>query len=294
MSSLLLPSDLVSVQWLFEHLRHPNLVLLDASWHMPMTHRDGYQEWLNERIDNALFFDFDREVCDQHSSLPHMMPSQAHFELSVQMLGINHDAAIVVYDSLGIFSSPRVWWMFKAMGFENVAVLDGGLEAWKAAGHAVNYDPPLVLQKPQGNFKACYQANLVSNRQDVIAAINDEKVAIVDARPRERFLGHVAEFRKGVRAGHIPSAVNLPISEILENKTMKQAYQLAQIFEMLMPQKQRLLFSCGSGVTACILALAAKLAGYDALSVYDGSWSEWGAIDSLPAVRCNAMSKIES
>jgi len=285
MSSLVLPDNLVSIDWLAKHRKHQGLILLDASWHMPMTQRDGYQEWLNERIGQALFFDFDREVCDQHASLPHMMPTPQHFELSAQLLGINNDSAIVVYDSLGIFSSPRVWWMFKVMGFNNVAVLDGGLPAWKAANLPVSTVPPEIVTRQQGDFKSVYQADLISDREDVKDAIDNNNIAIIDARSKGRFLGEMPEARPGLRSGHMPSAKNLPISEILENQTMKDAYQLAQIFEAIMPQKQRVVFSCGSGVTACILALAAKIAGYDALSVYDGSWSEWGAIETLPVVQ---------
>ncbi len=284
MPSLSLPSALVSIDWLNEHINHANLVLLDSSWHMPNVNRDGKLEWANERLPGALFFDFDGEICDHNSDLPHMMPSEAVFQNSAQNLGINQNSTIVVYDSLGIFSSPRVWWMFKTMGFDNVAVLDGGLPAWKEKSLPIESDNKI---KPinKGDFIARYQSDLICDANEVLFSTQDKQQDIVDARPQLRFSGQAPEPRAGVRSGHMPNAKNLPSATILEDQQMKDAYQLALLFEAIVPKNNRVIFSCGSGVTACILALGATLAGYENLAVYDGSWSEWGSREDLPVVK---------
>ncbi|MFT6985752.1 MAG: thiosulfate/3-mercaptopyruvate sulfurtransferase [Psychromonas sp.] len=284
MTPLVLPSALVATDWLHKNIDHENLVVLDSSWHMPNVNRDGKSEWSNERIPGALFFDFDREICDRNADLPHMMPSAADFQQSAQNLGINQNSIIVVYDSLGIFSSPRVWWMFKAMGFSQVAVLDGGLPAWKAENFATESGAP-VKQLAQGDFIACYQSALICNASEVLHATQSSDHAVIDARPAGRFSGEVPEPRAGVRSGSMPNAKSLPATQILQDQKMQDAYQLALLFEALAPKHKRVIFSCGSGVTACILALGATLAGYQNLSIYDGSWSEWGSREDLPIVK---------
>lgn len=284
MAPLILPGALVATDWLHQHLDHKELVLLDSSWHMPNVNRDGKSEWINERIPGALFFDFDREICDRNSKLPHMMPSTADFQQAAQKLGIRQSSILVVYDSLGIFSSPRVWWMFKAMGFENIAVLDGGLPAWKAADFAIESGQPGAQPAP-GDFIACYQSALICDASEVLQATQSADHTIIDARPAGRFSGEIPEPRAGVRSGAMPNAKNLPATEILLEQKMKNAYQLALLFEALTPKHKRVIFSCGSGVTACILALGATLAGYKNLSIYDGSWSDWGSREELPVVQ---------
>ena len=284
MSSLTLPSPLIAIDWLESQINHADLVILDASWHMPSVNRNGKLEWFNERIPSARFFDFNREICDNHSPFPHMMPNESDFQNSVQKLGINQDSAIVVYDSIGIFSSPRVWWMFKAMGFENVAVLDGGLPAWKEKSLAVESGATINIVE-KGNFRANYLSRRICSVDEVVDATQDAQQHVVDARPKARFDGEASEPRVGLRSGHMPNAINLPFSSILENNKMKEAYQLALLFEAISPKPQRMIFSCGSGVTACILALGATLAGYENFCVYDGSWTEWASRDDLPVLK---------
>lgn len=284
MASLIVPNDLVSVQWLHTNLNHPSIVLLDASWFMPALQRDGKAEWLEQTIPGAKFFDFDKTVCDSTSDLPHMMPSAALFEQSVRALGINNSSALVVFDRLGIFSSPRVWWMFKSMGFNNIAVLDGGLNSWLEAGYEVAKGDNNKLDT-LGDFNACYQAELICDSNAVLNAIQNKQCQIVDARAENRFLGLVPEPRADLRSGHMPSAKSLPFNLLIEQGKMVDINSLRALFEERIDKQQQALFSCGSGVTACVLALGATLCGYHKITVYDGSWTEWGASENLPVVK---------
>ena len=285
MSLLTLPSDLVSVTWLAKNCQQSSLVLLDASYFMAHLKRDGKKEWAEKTIPGALFFDFDKTVCDPNSELPHMMPDAPLFQKSAQALGINQDSAIVVFDRLGIFSSPRVWWMFKSMGFNNVAVLDGGLNSWIDAGLTVASGIERT-ETIKGDFIADYQATSFSDKQAVLNATEETQTCIVDARANNRFLGEVAEPRADLRSGHMPNAKNLPFSSLIENGRMRSVEQLTTLYGThMVNHQQNAIFSCGSGVTACVLALGATLCGYKNLSVYDGSWTEWGADSQLPVVK---------
>jgi thiosulfate/3-mercaptopyruvate sulfurtransferase len=281
MPSLELPDSLVSAEWLQLNIDHPQLVVYDASWHMPASGRDGFDEWKNQRIKNARFFDFDQKLCDPDSDLPHMMPSAELFTAEVQKLGLNKNSVVVIYDSLGLFSSPRVWWMLKSMGFEQCAVLDGGLPAWLNAGFVVDHDSESKPGDP-GDFVASKVAGDFCDAQAVLAGIDDAGVTILDARPGERFHGEVEEPRAGLRRGHMPGALNLPFPELLDRGLMKTKAELKQIFNRKIPADNRAICSCGSGITACVIAFAAYRIGYEQVSVYDGSWCEWGQPGTLP------------
>lgn len=269
---------LVSVEWLASNLNNPDLVILDAS--LPLPNAKPQPESERVQIRNARFFDIETTFSDTTTSLPHTMPSADAFTEEAQKLGINADSVIIVYDNIGIYSSARPWWMFRAMGHPNVAVLDGGLPAWIKAGYEV--EPAHSEPVQPGNFVANYQPELINNSQDVLAALDDPDQVVFDARSRERFLGEVPEPRAGLRRGHMPNAVSLPFMAIQESNKMLPQPELERIYGGLADKNQHLVFSCGSGVTACVLALGAELAGYENLSVYDGSWSEWGLPSDLP------------
>jgi thiosulfate/3-mercaptopyruvate sulfurtransferase len=279
MSKIKISNSLISVEQLKEHLSAENLFILDASM-KPVGQVTPDDPQIPAYIPGALRFDFDNEICDQHTSLPHMMPSADFFTDEMQKMGIDQDSAIVVYDRVGIYSSPRAWWMLRAMGHEQVAVLDGGLPAWIQAGFETT--PQLKAKTGQrGNFISRPQDNAFVDFTHVMNALNDPGFSVLDARSSGRFKGLEPEPREGLKRGHMPNAFNLPFANVLENGSMKSTSDLRSIFEL--HKNKKMIFSCGSGATACILALAAEQAGHKDLSVYDGSWSEWAlASSNLP------------
>ncbi|PCJ24654.1 MAG: sulfurtransferase [SAR86 cluster bacterium] len=280
---LQIPSPLVDVQWLEENLLAENLVLLDASV-PPVV--PGYVSINNENtfaaITGARRFDYDKKICAPNTSLPHMMPTADLFQNEARQLGLNQSSVIVVYDDVGVYSSPRAWWMLRAMGHTQVAVLNGGLPAWIDAGHATVSE--LTIDVPVGDFVASLNEEMFCDFNEVLAALEDSSCTILDARSAGRFNGTAPEPRPGVRGGHMPNAKNLPFPDVLNGGTMKPAEELRIIFNGLAANEQKIITSCGSGITACVLTLAANLAGYDKLAAYDGSWAEWGSPSKLPVV----------
>lgn len=262
-----LPGPLVPVEWLAERLCAPGVVVLDASV--------GADREADRRIPGARLFDIDGVLSDHSGPLPHTMPGADVFAREMRVLGVRDSDTVIVYDGAGIYSSARAWWMLHAMGFGRVAVLDGGMPAWAGAGLPLESGGP-VSAVPEGDFTARPRAGFVVGSGEVLVALADPGAVVFDARARERFAGTAPEPRAGLRGGHMPGAVNLPFVELQREGRMLPVAELRAAFEALAGERERLVFSCGSGVTACVLALGAELAGYQNLSVYDGSWSEWG------------------
>jgi len=276
-------TSLISVEDLHQHKHDPDWIVMDASWHMPASGIDGYQQWQQARIENARFFDFDRVICAQDTDLPHMLPEPGDFTSELRKLGVNHNSMLVFYDNQGIFSSPRAWWMMRVMGHERCAVLDGGLVAWKQAGLKLVSGYPSDPVKP-GDFVAQLSPSWLSNADDVLKAMDQADVSIIDARSQARFMGLAPEPRAGLKCGHIPNSANLPFEQVVENGRMKSPGEIDRFLSQLAHSEQHIIFSCGSGVTASILAFAAHLAGYRRISVYDGAWAQWGGESGFPIV----------
>ncbi len=271
---------IVDTDWLAEHLDAPDLVVFDGSWHLPTANRDAKTEYLAGHIPGALFFDID-DLRDEKSPLPHMLPSTVKFASRMKKMGVGDGMRIVVYDTEGMFSAPRVWWTFRAMGHEDVAVLDGGLKKWKSEGREL--EEGLPKKRPECHFTPLANASLIRDIDDMKKAI-DKHTQIVDARPAGRFTGAEPEPRPGLRQGHIPGARNVPSQSLLNaDGTLKATPELAKIFaDAGIDPKQPVISSCGSGVTASILSLALAVLGQTNAAVYDGSWAEWGAENGLP------------
>ena len=272
-------SAVVSAADLFNELNNPSIQILvtsmcDPASGEPEQDPEGY-------IPGALHFDFESDFCDTENPLPHSMPATEQFEQRARALGLSNEQLIVVYDNKGIYSAPRVWWMLKAMGHKNVWVLDGGLPGWLESGLPLSKEQK--SNRSTGNFKAEFDERLICNWEYVLEASTNKSGHIMDARAAQRFYGLVAEPRKGLRSGHMPNAKSLPFTELLsEGRYLREKSVLKGLFSQSVDEQ--LVFSCGSGVTACILALGAYQCGYHNLSVYDGSWSEWGSRKDLPVV----------
>ncbi|ELJ8320274.1 sulfurtransferase [Salmonella enterica] len=269
---------LVSPQWVADNLTTGSIVVLDATLKKTV---NATNDTPGGVIPGALFFDLDNAFSALGSALPHTFPAFSFMSSQLAELGLTPASIVVVYDQQGVYSAPRVWWMLKVMGIKNVYLLDGGLPAWVEAGFRVSGSHALPEAGQSQHFQG--QPEQIVHKPSVLQNIASPKFIVVDARPAARFNGQQAEPRPGLRCGHIPGSVNIPFTEVLTDGKYQSPAALAALFSRKGLSNQReLVFSCGSGVTACIVLLAAYLAGFPDLRIYDGSWAEWGADEELP------------
>lgn len=270
---------LVSTAWLSEHLKDPDLRVLDASWYLPAMGRDAKAEYDAAHIPGARFFDIDA-ISDTRSDIPHMAPTVEMFMSRMRAMGVGDGHQVVVYDGAGLFSAARVWWLFRLMGKSDVAVLDGGFPKWQAEEHPIEDLPPMVRDR---HMTVSRQAGLVKDVTQVAAAAKLKSHEVFDARSGERFRGEVEEPRPGLRSGHIPNSRNVPFGELLNaDGTMKDVDGLRAVLQATGADLSKpAITSCGSGVTAAIINLALERIGHRDHSLYDGSWAEWGMYADL-------------
>ena len=274
--------NIVNIDWLEKNLESKEIIILDCSWHLPNTNRSGKKEYLNERIPGAIFFDID-EISDLESLFPHMMPNENYFSQKVSELGVSNNDHIITYDTLGIFSSARVYWMFKQFGHKKISILDGGFKNWKLNNKKIEKSKP--IKKIKTNYKANLDRTKIKQFDDIKKNIENKNFKLIDARPTGRFNGTDPEPRKELKSGNIQGSVNIPFNAMLDPNSgcFKNNEDLKKIFlEKNINLNDNVVFSCGSGVAACVVGSAFEsITNKSNFDVFDGSWTEWAIKNNM-------------
>lgn len=272
---------ILSSDWLNDNLEQEKIRIVDASWYLPNQDRDAKAEYLQEHIPGAVFFDLEA-ICDKNSSLPHMVPQPELFEQEVSKLGISTWDTVVIYDSVGYFSAPRVWWLFRLMGHRKVFILNGGFKDWKEKSYPISSGEEAVKEV---TFKSNFNKDLVVSLEEMKEIVSSQAAQILDARNALRFAGKQPEPRENLKSGHMKGAINLPFDIFSDNGFLKPLDELKKILENAnIDLDNPIVTTCGSGVTAAMIVFVLASLGIEGAKLYDGSWCEWGALDDVEIV----------